>query len=131
MFYFLIFDQLNGAYVFVRLLVVDLLIVYTPIPYFSNQVIELFIFPIKFHIPIAEKRKAVEEEMSRLELENNQNPQRQNTPMGALFIFARTGERSENCDTTVRFVYLYTHAKIKNYGFCIEFFNEKGLSHMF
>jgi site-specific DNA recombinase len=44
----------------------------------------LYISQCKYLEPIAKKRNAVEEEISRLELENNQGPERQNTPFEVL-----------------------------------------------
>ena len=45
---------------------------------------KLFISQCVWLEPIEKKRKAVESEISRLELENNQSPQTQNTPFGVL-----------------------------------------------
>jgi len=45
---------------------------------------KLFISQALWLEPIEKKRKAVEAEIARLELENNQSPQRQNTPFGVL-----------------------------------------------
>jgi len=45
---------------------------------------KLFISANGWLEPIEKKRKTVEEEISRLELENNQSPQRKNTPFGVL-----------------------------------------------
>src|SRR3989344_2118185 len=45
---------------------------------------KLYISQCKWLESIAKKRNAVESEISRLELKNNQSPQRQNTPIGVL-----------------------------------------------
>ncbi len=45
---------------------------------------KLFISANDWLEPIEKNKKSVEDEISRLELENNQDPQRQNTPLGVL-----------------------------------------------